>query len=77
MTQGNDYPFDEVFEKVKRLAEHGFDCYQKFTCAGCGARLTMDVPNVLYETGTCHECPATTDIRKSGCNYLMHAKISI
>lgn len=67
-----DFPFDKVVERAIRHIENGANVYQKFTCAGCGHRLTMDTPNKFFETGTCDRCPAVTDIRKRGCNFLLH-----
>lgn len=46
--------------------------YQQFNCAGCGAKQTMDDPNTLYESGTCEECGAVTDIKRDGCNYAVY-----
>lgn len=48
-----------------------FEFYQKFTCAGCGARQTVDVPNQLFEQGTCEECGHLTDMRITGCGYIL------
>lgn len=71
----SDYPFDEIVEAVERHAQNGFNCYQKFTCEKCGERLTMDIPNMLFERGTCDKCGHISDIRKNGCNYLLHAAV--
>jgi hypothetical protein len=71
-----DFPFEDVCNKVCELAQDPSKLlYQKFTCAGCGQRLTMDVPNTMFETGTCDKCPTVTDIKKQGCNFLMHIKL--
>ncbi len=67
-----DFPFNDVLLKAKKLSEQGAHVYQKFTCTGCGQRLTMETPNVFHETGTCDKCEAVTDIRASGCNYMVH-----
>jgi acetone carboxylase gamma subunit len=66
-----DYPFSEIAKSVKREADLGHLCYQKFTCAGCGQRLTMEAPNVLYRTGTCDKCGHVTDIEAQGCNFMI------
>lgn len=71
----NDYPFNEVAMAVDQLAAKGWDCYQKFTCRGCGRRLTMDEPNILYTTGKCEDCGYVTDIKAHGCNYLLIASL--
>jgi len=44
---------------------------KKFTCASCGNRLTIEVPNVFYTTGSCDKCDHITDIVMRGCNYLL------
>jgi len=67
----NDFPLAEVREALdERLAE-GFMFWQKFTCAGCGQRLTVEQPNTLYATANCDNCDAVTDIAAQGCNYLL------
>lgn len=67
-----DFPFDEVVKKVQELkARGGFVAFQKFTCAGCGNRLTIDEPFKFYTEGTCDNCPAVTDIVQQGCNYML------
>lgn len=67
-----DFPWDEVVVKAVELARRGVHVYQKYTCAGCGNRLTIETPNRFYETGTCDQCPAVTDIKKQGCNYMLY-----
>ena len=71
-----DFPWHEVAKKAEALAKSGVDVYQKFTCSGCGQRLTMDVPNHFYEEGTCDKCPAVTDIKKQGCNFMIYARLT-
>jgi predicted RNA-binding Zn-ribbon protein involved in translation (DUF1610 family) len=68
-----DYPLDEIVAAVDaKLAEHpNWQFFQKFTCTGCGQRLTMDEPNTFFSTGNCDRCAAVTDIRARGCNYLV------
>jgi len=66
-----DYPFAEIAEAAERLADEGHRVYQKFSCAQCGQRLTMDVPNVMYKTGACDKCGHITNIEAQGCNYLL------
>jgi hypothetical protein len=67
-----DHPFEEIAKAIQEHAAHGRMCYQKFTCSGCGRRLSMEEPNVLYKTGHCDGCGAVTDIEKQGCNYMLH-----
>jgi hypothetical protein len=66
-----DFPWDEVVMEAERLTRAGFQVYQKFTCSGCGQRLTIETPNRFYETGSCDKCDVITDIKKQGCNFLL------
>jgi hypothetical protein len=75
MTIYKDFPFDEICQAADQKVKEGFEVYQKFTCAGCGQRLTIDVPNHFHRTGTCDRCPAVTDIEKQGCNYMLHMRL--
>jgi hypothetical protein len=70
----NDHPFEVIAEAVKAHALAGRECFQKFTCAKCGQRLTMEDPNVLYTKGHCDKCGHMTDIKAQGCNYLLAAR---
>jgi hypothetical protein len=71
MIKYENFPFDEIADAfVEKIAE-GWTVFQKFTCAGCGQRLTIDVPNMMVEEGTCDKCSAVTDIRRDGCNYTL------
>jgi predicted RNA-binding Zn-ribbon protein involved in translation (DUF1610 family) len=67
----DDYPLDECAATLQRLVENGATFWQKFTCANCGERKTMDVPNVLYTAGHCDSCGHLTNIEETGCNYLL------
>lgn len=70
-----DFPFDQCTAKAEALANAGHEVFQKFTCDGCGARLTMDIAGHFFETGTCDKCDCITDIKSKGCNYLVHMKL--
>lgn len=67
----NDFPFKDVVAECDRHIARGATIYQKFTCTGCGQRLTIETPNTLYATGACDRCPTITDIEKQGCNYML------
>jgi len=73
MAEYNDFPFMDCVKKADELMQQypGIKIYQKFTCAGCGQRLTIDEPNNFHKQGSCDKCPAITDIEKQGCNYLV------
>lgn len=68
-----DYPFAEVAAQLEVLVKDDPTLlfFQKYTCSGCGNRLTMDVPNRLYTEGSCDNCPAITNILATGCNYML------
>jgi Zn finger protein HypA/HybF involved in hydrogenase expression len=66
-----DHPFDEVAATAQEKIAEGATVYQKFTCAKCGQRLTIEEPNVFFTEGHCDKCGAITDIKKRGCNYLI------
>lgn len=64
-----DYPLAECEAAVKDLIAEGGTVFMKWTCGGCGQRLTSTTPNVLFEKATCGDCGHVTDITKTGCNY--------
>lgn len=70
-----DFPFGEVVTKAQALSDAGHEVFQKFTCDGCGARLTMDEPGKFFETGTCDKCETVTNIKRKGCNFLLHMRM--
>ena len=72
-----DYPFDDVCKKAEELARLGHWVYQKFTCSGCGNRLTIDEHNKFYTRGTCDQCGAMTNIREKGCNMMIHMGLKL
>ena len=67
----NDHPFDQVVQNANAQIAKGAVIFQKFTCAGCGNRLTMETPNTFYFEGQCDKCGVVTDLRKTGCNFMM------
>jgi hypothetical protein len=72
----DDHPFLEVCHAADTLIQHGATVHQKFSCAGCGNRLTIETPNVFHRTGTCDKCSTVTDIQARGCNYLVILPVS-
>ena len=69
-----DHPITEIELSVQQHAALGHFCYQKYTCANCGERKTMEEPNILYTKGKCESCGYVTDIVANGCNYLLVIK---
>ena len=66
----SDHPFNEIVESASATVANGGTIHQKFTCANCGSRQTMEEPNKLYKTGRCEECGHVTDIEAQGCNFV-------
>ena len=58
----NDSPIDEVAKLALEVIQHGGIIHQKWTCAHCGARQTMEVPNTFFRRGQCEECNQITPI---------------
>lgn len=66
-----DIPLLEAAAKAYEVIDAGGTVWQKFTCTHCGARQTMDIPNLMYEHGTCEECGKDTCIHKRGCGLVI------
>jgi hypothetical protein len=64
-----DYPIEECKKTAAGLPP-GSVIHQKFTCAGCGSRQTMAVPDTFFTSGVCEACGVETDIARQGCNYV-------
>ena len=66
----DDLPFTEALAKAQQHRRNGALVYQKWTCAGCGARLA-GAPNHWTTNGKCDEvegkpgCDVITEDRKS------------
>jgi hypothetical protein len=69
-------PFDEVVQRARQWAAAGAIVHQRFACEACGNdTLGIEEPNTFYEFGQCDKCGHTTDLKKTGCNYLLIAKL--
>jgi len=77
MKQYRDYPIEKCAKTVERVLQRrpGSAFYQKWTCGGCGQRVTGNIANKFFIEGHCEDCGYVTDINKTGCNYLMHFAI--
>ena len=69
----NLYPFDDCVRAAEELIRKNVVVHQQWNCEHCGAKQTMEMPDIFYETGECEECHRITNIRRSGCNYMVHA----
>ena len=75
--QHNNYPLRECADAAQEIIRDNPKAlvFQKWTCAGCGERVTADVANSFTKYGHHTEkvngehCGFITDIEKSGCNY--------
>lgn len=67
--QPKDIPLLRAIKQADNLVKQGYAVYQKFTCAHCHQRLTIDVPNQFHRSGTCDKCGHTTDIHR--CGYMV------
>jgi hypothetical protein len=78
MTYKN-YPLHECAERAEQLIRDGADVYQKWTCGGCGERVTANSANAFTTMGHHEEkkdgspCGHVTDMRVTGCNYMVIA----
>lgn len=66
-----NFPYDEVAKTAKQAVADGAVVYQKWTCGGCGGRLTANNPNTFCPLLLCEECGHMTDVKTTGCNFLM------
>lgn len=71
MTKRIDFPLEDVARQCGEHQRLGRMFWQKFSCEKCGERNTIEVPNQLYAQGTCSDCGHTTDLRVTGCNFLL------
>jgi transcription elongation factor Elf1 len=75
MTDLQPQSTSNAFEKVSQECfEHwqaGRHFYQKFTCASCGNRQSMDKPNTIFASGICDVCGYETNLRVYGCGYFL------
>lgn len=77
----NDYPVDVIVESMTRQVKRGAVTFMKWTCAGCGERVTANEPDKVYLTAQHEErsdgssCGAITDVQKQGCNFMFVLKV--
>jgi hypothetical protein len=69
-----DYSIDECLEKAVPLILRGAMIYQKWTCAHCKSRQTMETPNKFFTSGICERCGGQSPIVL--CNYMMHLPLN-
>jgi hypothetical protein len=70
-----DYPFAECAAVADQQIKDGATIYQKWTCDGCGRRVTANNPNFFTVKGHCEHCDTITDVAAKGCNYSLMKKL--
>jgi ribosomal protein S27E len=64
-----DLPRLELMADAARALEQNgptAEVHFKYTCAGCGERMTLSEPNMLRESGECAACGHVTVIERGG-----------
>jgi len=69
-----NHPIAECIKTAERVrSQHpGSAYFQKWTCGGCGRRITGNTPNKFFANGHCEDCGHVTNLEKAGCNYAVH-----
>lgn len=69
-------PFDKCVKSAEKWVKLGHTVHQRFACEACGNdTLGIEKPNTFYELGECDQCKHVTNLRKTGCNYLLLARL--
>lgn len=50
----NDWEQDKLLAEMEKLSVQGCACFVKWTCEGCGERVTCDKPNTFFTKGFRH-----------------------
>lgn len=70
MKKPTNYPRGILLQKAvaytKQFGHEKVEIYFKFTCEKCGERCMFQVPNVLFERGTCHVCGHDMEVKEGG-----------
>jgi len=66
----------EAQEVIDMFTLQGTDVelFFKFTCEHCGARVTFNDRNMLYEEGECCQCGKKTEVLFAGYSLHIHLK---
>ncbi len=71
MCKPENFPLAVIAERCREAIARGGFILQKWTCVGCGQRITGGNVNVITERGHCQHCNTNTDITVHGCNYML------
>ena len=68
------YPWNDVLDNADYHITSKSEVSQQWNCEHCGAKQTMENPNVFHMQGICEECKKLTDIKKNGHNFMVVKK---
>lgn len=71
----NDYPLDVIKASMQRHVDAGAVTFFKWTCIGCGDRVTANQSNVVLTKAKHEDCGVITDCEAQGGNFLIVAAI--
>jgi hypothetical protein len=66
-----DFPFAEIVASCERAIRDGNYVVQKWTCGGCGRRISANNVNTVTEHGHCQHCNFVTHVKETGCNFAL------
>jgi hypothetical protein len=67
----NDVPLDELAGSAEEVIKNGGLIFFKWTCLGCGERVTATTPNKFSKYSKHDNCGHITHTAKTGGNYLV------
>lgn len=71
MAQAEDFPLATIAASMDAAVKAGGFVLQKWTCEGCGQRITASNLNVVVENDHCQHCKHVTDLKRRGCNFAL------
>jgi hypothetical protein len=66
----DDRSFLEAEQAARNDVAKGAIVFQKWTCGGCGERITGNNKNFFAVEGHCEKCDYVTNLAKAGCGYM-------
>jgi hypothetical protein len=61
----------EAAEEILNRADGASVVFQIFQCVHCGTTVPTMEPNAFHEFGTCAKCAKKTDLRETGCGFVV------
>lgn len=71
----NDYPLDTIRQSMQDWVDKGAQTFFKWTCSGCGDRVTANEPNTVLTKALHEDCGVITDCEAQGGNFLFIAAV--